>query len=114
MGGAQWCWFCGAIYDDDHWKNSVNCKGLHTVGDLNNNFNSYLNGKMQLKDDDLLPWERKKNKISKKKIQEFINLKKPILDEIQKKLMAQDENDQLCCNCFLDCLDEIKNCFSNI
>ena len=69
---------------------------------------------MQLKDDDLLPWERKKNKISKKKIQEFINLKKPILDEIQKKLMAQDENDQLCCNCFLDCLDEIKNCFSNI
>ena len=112
--GAQWCWFCGAIYDDDHWKNSVNCKGLHTVGDLNNNFNSYLNGKMQLKDDDLLPWERKKNKISKKKIQEFINLKKPILDEIQKKLMAQDENDQLCCNCFLDCLDEIKNCFSNI
>ena len=45
---------------------------------------------------------------------DFINLKKPILDEIQKKLMLQDENDQLCCNCFLDCLDEIKNCFSNI
>ena len=49
------------------------------------------------------------------KIDEFKNeriLKQ--IDEIQKKLMLQDENDQLCCNCFLDCLDEIKNCFSNI
>ena len=100
--GAQWCWFCGAIYDDDHWNNTVNCKGLHTEGDLNNNFNSYLNEKMQLKDDDLLPWERKENPISKEEIQKFINLKKPIL------------NDQLCCNCFLDCLGKIKDCFSEV
>lgn len=65
--GAQWCWFCGATYDNDHWNNSANCKGLHTEGDYDKNFNSYLNEKMQLKDDDLLPWERKENKISKKK-----------------------------------------------
>ena len=99
--GAEWCWFCGAIYDENHWYNG-SCKGLHTEGDYNENFNSYLNEKMQLKDEDLLPWERKENPISKEEIQKFINLKKPIVD------------DQLCCNCFLDCLDKIKNCFSDI
>ena len=99
--GAQWCWFCGDAYDDDHW-NYGSCKGLWTKGDYNNNFDASLNDKMKLNDDDLLPWERKENPISKEEIQKFINLKKPIL------------NDQLCCNCFLDCLDKIKNCFSEI
>ena len=100
--GAQWCWFCGAIYDDNHWNISANCNGLHLKGDYHNNFDSSLNEKMQLNDDDLLPWERKENKISKKEIQDFINLKKPIV------------NDQLCCNCFLDCLGKIKDCFSEV
>ena len=113
--GAQWCWFCGAPYNENHWNNPGNCKDLHFKGDYHKNFDSSLNDRMKLNDDDLLPWERENdNKISKKEIQDFINLKKPILEEIHEKLMAQDENDQLCCNCFLDCLDEIKNCFSNI
>ena len=93
--GAQWCWFCGEPYDDNHWDTSLNCRDLHTKGDLNNNYDTSLNEKMQLNDDDLLPWERKENKISKKEIKNFINLKNPRL------------NDQLCCNCCLDCLDEI-------
>ena len=105
--GAQWCWFCGEPYNNNHWNTSLNCKGLQFARN---------NDRMKLNDDDLLPWERKENKISKEDIQVFINLRKPILDEIEisKKLMAQDENDQLCCNCFLDCLDKIKDCFSNI
>ena len=115
--GAQWCWFCGAPYNENHWNNPGNCKDLHFKGDYHKNFDSSLNDRMKLNDDDLLPWERENdNKVSKEEIQNFINLRKPILDEIEisKKLMAQDENDQLCCNCFLDCLDKIKNCFSEI
>lgn len=114
--GAQWCWFCGALYDDNHWNNPGNCYKLHFKGDSANNFDPSLNERMKLNDDDLLPWERKENKISKEDIQDFINLRKPILDEIEisKKLMAQDENDQLCCNCFLDCLGKIKDFFSEI
>ena len=114
--GAQWCWFCGVPYNESHWDNPGNCNGLHYKGDLHNNFEPSLNDRMKLNDDDLLPWERKGNKISKEDIQNFINLRKPILDEIEKskKLMVQKENDQLCCNCFLDCLDKIKNCLSEI
>ena len=73
--GAQWCWFCGKEYDDDHWDNGE-CKDLHTEGDCNNNFDKYrdlLNSKMKLNDDDLLPWERKKNLVTKKAIEAFIN-----------------------------------------
>ena len=126
--GAQWCWFCGAPYDDNHWNATGNCYGLHFEGDYYKNFDPSLNARMQLKNDDLLPWERKENTISKEEIQKFIDLKNSILNEKSKKLnekskklnekskklMVQDENDQLCCNCFLDCLDKIKNCFSNI
>jgi len=112
--GAQWCWFCGAHYNNSHWNNSGNCRDLQFAGDSNKDFKFYLNNKMILKDDDLLPWERKENKISKKEIQNFINLKDSILNEKSKKLMVQEKNDQLCCNCFLDFLDKIKNCFSEI
>ena len=112
--GTQWCWFCGEPYNNNHWDNPGNCNGLHFKGDYNNNFDTSLNDKMKLKDDDLFPWERKENKISKEDIQNFINLKDSILNEKSKKLMGQEENDQLCCNCFLDCLDKIKKCFSEI
>ena len=69
---------------------------------------------MKLNDDDLLPWERTENKISKKAIQEFINLGKNKLNKKSKKQIESEENDQLCCDCCLDCLDKIKKCFSAI
>lgn len=110
--GAQWCWFCGAPYDNNHWDKLGNCYNLHFKGDFGKNFESSLNDRMKLNDDDLFPWERTKDMISKEEIQNFIKLRQPILDEIE--ISKQDVNDQFCCNCFLDCLGKIKNCFSEI
>ena len=81
--GAQWCWFCGAPYNENHWNNPGNCKDLHFKGDFGKNFDPSLNDNMKLKDDDLFPWERTKDRISKEEIQNFINLRQPILEEIK-------------------------------
>lgn len=112
--GAQWCWFCGAPYDHNYWNSSFNCRNLHLAGLDSDSFDSSLNKKMKIHDDDLLPWERKKNKILKKQIQNFIKLGKNKLNKKNKKPIKQKGNDLLCCNCFLDCLDKIKNCFPDI
>jgi cytochrome c len=87
---------------------------LHLAGLDSDSFDSSLNKKMKIHDDDLLPWERKKNKILKKQIQNFIKLGKNKLNKKNKKPIKQKGNDLLCCNCFLDCLDKIKNCFPDI
>ena len=106
--GAQWCWFCGAPYNDSHWNENGNCQGLHFKGDYNNNFDSSLNERMQLKEDDLLPWERNDDhRVSKEEIQNFLNIA---------GIKGKDDlnqNKELCCDCCSDCLDNIKNCFLN-
>lgn len=102
--GRQWCWFCGNPYSDEHWNKNGYCKGMHLEGDFQvSNGNSKINNmqllnlKMQLNEDDWFPWERKKNKIRKWKIKNFIRLKK------------NEQINQLCCDCFLDFLEEIND-----